>query len=95
MEGLHLHRRRFDYPCPVARSGTRTSLSTTERRSTKRGTMFDDRPKQLETIDELVTEKREELDRIYDQFMVNGVHRCPICKSLEKGNINEENKAIA
>jgi hypothetical protein len=46
--------------------------------------MFDDRPKWLETIDHMVTEKREELDRIYNKFEGGGHGPCPLCKSLEK-----------
>ena len=37
-----------------------------------------------ETIDELVTEKREELNELHARFMVNGKCRCPLCKSLER-----------
>jgi hypothetical protein len=45
-----------------------------------------------ETIDEMVDEKREERDRIYDRFQVNGRCRCPLCKSLERSNTNGEIK---
>ena len=45
--------------------------------------MFDDRPAWLETIDELVPETRQELDELHSRFMVDGVCRCPLCKSLE------------
>ena len=45
--------------------------------------MFDDQREWLAPIDEMVTEDRQELDRIYDRFQVNGRCRCPLCKSLE------------
>jgi hypothetical protein len=75
--------------------GTKINQNTTVKRSTGRGMMFDDRPKWLETIDHMVTEKRKELDIIYLRFQGGyGRCRCPLCKSLEKGNTNGESKNV-
>jgi hypothetical protein len=40
-----------------------------------------------ETIDIMVDEKKKELDRVYNRFEGGGHGPCPLCKSLEKGNI--------
>ena len=47
--------------------------------------MFDDRPKWLETIDELATEKREELEEYYTRFLdADGRCHCSLCKVLNR-----------
>ena len=46
--------------------------------------MFDDRPKWLETIDELVTEKRQELDRLHNLYTVNGECWCSLCRTTKE-----------
>ena len=59
--------------------------------------MFDDRPKWLESIDEMVDEKREELDEIYNRFNGPGAkQRDPLTitleKQIERSTINEESR---
>jgi len=45
----------------------------------------------LITIDTLVTEKREELDRIYHDFNKTGRCKCPLCKPQQpKGDSEYE-----